>query len=106
MIQGNLDTNQPELHRYPLNFNGTWTKINGMDPIEEFANSLKGIGGYGQEIQAALSDCVHRQMSNRLLAAKSSQPPDRFGWFFLQNPSQGHCGRVWHCCPPPQGLRD
>jgi hypothetical protein len=106
MIQGNLDTNQPELHRYPLNFNGIWTKINGMDPIEEFANSLKGIGGYGQEIQAALSDCVHRQMSNRLLAAKSSQPPDRFGWFFLQNPSQGHCGRVWHCCPPPQGLRD
>jgi len=45
IIRGNLDTIRPELHQYPLNFNGTWTKINGMDPIEEFANSLKGIGG-------------------------------------------------------------
>ena len=45
MLRGNLDTNWPELPQYPLNFNGTWTKINGMDPIEEFANSLKGIGG-------------------------------------------------------------
>jgi hypothetical protein len=105
MIRGNLDTNQPELHWYPLNFNGTWTKINSTDPIEEFANSLKGIGGYGPEIQAALLDCVHRKMSNRLPAAKS-QPPDGFGWFFLQNPSQGHCSRVWNFCAPPQGLRD